>query len=487
MSKSISRRTFLQTSGVTLGASALHSAAAIENTLNPSLVLNDVTGVTQQLAHYLVKSRWENVPKDARKEAVRSVFNWVGCSLGGAHHVTTDRAMSALAEFTGKPEATVLGRVERLDIQHAALMNGITSHVLDYDDTHLETIIHPAGPVASAILSLGERNKISGKDFMHAFILGVEAECRIGKAVYPSHYERGYHITGTAGVFGAAAASGKLLGLSEQQMVWAIGIASTQSAGLKEMFGTMCKPFHPGRAAQNGLTSAFLASKNFTSTERGIEAPQGFAFTMSDEQDFSQITNDLGNSFEVTRNTYRPFACGIVTHPAIDGCIQLRNNNDLKSSDIASVTLRVNSLVLKLTGKTKPRTGLEAKFSIYHACSVAIIYGSAGPKEYTDKTANDLEVVSLRDRVTAKADESVSEEEAFVSITLRDGTVLKKHIEHAIGSLERPMTNEALEKKFRDQAENVLPPVLLNQVIEKCWDIETTNDINSITRVAVPR
>jgi 2-methylcitrate dehydratase PrpD len=442
--------------------------------------------VSRTLARYIVDSDWGDIPDGPRREAVRSVFNWVGCCLGGARHVTTDRALAALAEFSGPREATVLGRTERLDIMYAALLNGITSHVLDYDDTHLETIIHPAGPVACAIMALGERQHTSGTDFMHAFILGVEAECRIGKAVYPSHYERGFHITGTAGVFGAAAAAGKLLDLNEQQMVWALGIAATQSAGLKEMFGTMCKPFHPGSAGQNGLKAALLASKDYTSTEQGLEAPEGFAFTMSDEQDFSQITDNLGGTFEVSRNTYKPFACGIVTHPIIDGCIQLRNEHDLTSQQIARVELRVNPLVLKLTGKKTPQTGLEAKFSIYHASAVAIIRGTAGPTEYTDATTQDPEVIALRDKVTAQVDESVSEEEAFVTITLNDGSVLDKHVEHAIGSLERPMTNEALEQKFSDQAASALGAQQIEEVKALCWNIEALGDVSEIAAAAVP-
>ena len=443
------------------------------------------TDVTRQLASYVVNSKWDDIPKDARYEAVRSIFNWVGCCLGGARHVTTDRAIAALAEFSGNAEASVLGRSERLDIMHAALLNGITSHVLDYDDTYLETIIHPAGPVASAILALGERQNVSGEDFMHAFILGVEVECRIGKAVYPSHYERGFHITGTAGVFGGAAAAGKLLGLNEQQMVWALGIAATQSAGLKEMFGTMCKPFHVGSAGQNGLKAALLASKDFTSSDGALEAKEGFAFTYSDEQDFSQITDNLGGSFEVTRNTYKPFACGIVTHPIIDGCIQLRDENNLTSDQIAEVSLRVNPLVIKLTGKKTPRTGLEAKFSIYHASSASIIRGSAGPNEFTDAVVRDAEVVELRDKVVAQIDESVSEEEAFVSITLHDGTVLNKHVEHAIGSFERPMTTESLEKKFKDQALSPLPADQIDRVMAMCWDVESLDDITEIARASV--
>ncbi len=486
MSDSISRRKFIQASSVALGGSAIPALPTLASAATAKALASNPPDVTRQLARYLVNSTWSDIPGTARKEAVRSVFNWVGCCLGGARHITTDRVLAALAEFSGAPEATVLGRTERLDILHSALLNGITSHVLDYDDTHLETIIHPAGPVASAILALGERQNTSGEDFMHAFILGVEVECRIGKAVYPSHYERGFHITGTAGVFGGAAAAGKLLGLNEQQMVWALGIAATQSAGLKDMFGTMCKAFHPGSAGQNGLKAALLASKNYTSSNHGIEAKEGFAFTYSDEQDFSQITDDLGGSFEVTRNTYKPFACGIVTHPIIDGCIQLRNEHNLTSKQISRVALRVHPLVLKLTGKKTPRTGLEAKFSIYHASAAAIIRGSAGPREFTDETVQDAEVITLRDKVTARADEKVSEAEAFVSITLINGSVLDKHIEHAIGSLERPMTKEALEKKFKDQAASVLPVDQIDRVMALCWEIESLDDVSDMASATVP-
>jgi 2-methylcitrate dehydratase PrpD len=397
-----------------------------------------------------------------------------------------DRALAALSEFSGAREATVLGRKDRLDILHAALMNGISSHVLDFDDTHLQTIIHPAGPVASAILALAERQQGSGEDFLHAFVLGVEVECRIGKAVYPWHYDVGYHITGTAGVFGAAAAAGKLLGLNEQQMIWALGIAATQSANLREMFGTMCKPFHPGRAAQNGLTAALLASKDFTSSEQGIEAPRGFAHVMSPERDFSAITEGLGETFEVTLNTYKPFACGIVIHPIIDACIQLRDEHQLTAERVERIELRVHPLVLELTGKKTPSTGLEGKFSVYHSSAVAVIRGAAGQKEYTDATVLDPEVIALRDRVTARAEEGIREDEAYVTITLADGRKLEKHVEHAIGSLERPMSDADLEKKFRGQAEGVLPAGQTDQLVSACWSIDSAKNVADVARSAVP-
>src|SRR5690606_11330930 len=167
------------------------------------------------------------IPASIRAEGVRTFVNWLGCAVGGATHETVDRALDVVRLFSGPERAQVIGRAERLDELHAALLNGISSHVLDYDDTHLKTIIHPAGPVASAILAVSESRAISGRDFLTALVTGIEVECRIGNCVYPEHYDRGWHITGTAGVFGAAAATGKLLGLTQQQMVWAFGMAAT--------------------------------------------------------------------------------------------------------------------------------------------------------------------------------------------------------------------------------------------------------------------
>lgn len=442
--------------------------------------------VTRRLARYAVESQWTDVPDKVRKEAARSILNWVGCAVGGCRHETIECALAALGEFSGPRQASVLGRRERLDCLHAALMNGMSSHVFDFDDTHLKTIIHPSGPVASALLALAERHSVSGSEFMHAFVIGVEVECRIGNAVYPAHYDVGWHITGTAGVFGAAAACGRLLKLNEQQMTWALGIAATQSSGLREMFGTMCKSFHPGRAAQNGLASALLASKNFTSSNRAIEAPRGFANVLSTQQDYAEITEGLGESYEVALNTYKPFACGIVIHPTIDGCVQLRREHDLKAEQIESISLRVHPLVLELTGKKTPQAGLEGKFSVYHSAAVAIIYGVAGEQQYSDACVRDPAVIALRDRVEAIADKSVSEDAAHIEIRLRDGTVLKKHVAHAIGSLERPMTDADLEEKFRGLTEGILPKAQVDALLATCWSVAELKDAGELARAAVP-
>jgi 2-methylcitrate dehydratase PrpD len=443
-----------------------------------------MTEVTRLLAQYLVQARPEDVPADVRREAVRSFLNWLGCAVGGSVHPTLDIALTALKPFAGAPQASVLGRADRLDIFHAALLNGISSHVFDFDDTHLKTIIHPAGPVASAILALAEHRPVSGRDFLHAFILGVETECRIGNAVYPAHYDIGWHITGTAGVFGAAAAAGKLLGLDEQKMVWALGIAGTQSSGFREMFGTMCKSFHPGRAAQNGLTAAHLAAQGFTSSNRVLEAPRGFAHVMSAARDFKEITRNLGKSYEIALNTYKPFACGIVIHPSIDGCVQIRNENGVTAEDIASIALRVHPLVLELTGKKTPQTGLEGKFSVYHSCAAAIIYGRAGEEEYSDAVVRDPRVITLRDKVTAEADKSVHEDAAHLKVTLTNGKVIEKHVAHAIGSLERPMSDADLEAKFHHLVDPVTGKAQAAQLIKLARGIEGLADVGEIARAS---
>ncbi len=427
--------------------------------------------VTRILARYVVESRFEAIPAATRHHATRTFVNWLGCAIGGSQHEGMDIALAALAPMAGPAQASVLGRGERLDILHAALLNGISSHMFDFDDTHLKTVIHPAGPVCSAILALAEHRPVSGEDFVHALVLGVEVECRIGNSVYPNHYDTGWHITGTAGVMGAAAACGKLLGLNEQQMVWALGIAATQSSGLREMFGTMCKPFHPGNAAKNGLMSALLAEKNFTSSNRGIEAPRGFAHVLSTKFDPSEIIDGLGRTFEIDLNTYKPFACGIVIHPIIDACVQLRNEHGLTGDEIESVLAKVHPLVLELTGKKTPQTGLEGKFSVYHSAAVGFIHGAAGEREYSDAVVRDAKVVALRDKVTAVVDGTMHEDQTRVEVKLKDGRTLGKYVEAAIGSLKRPQTDADLEAKFRGLAEDVLPKAQVDKVLGLAWKV----------------
>jgi len=442
--------------------------------------------VTRTLARYIVNAQADDLPQAVRDHAVRTFLNWLGCAVGSCNHEAVDIAIKALGRFSGQAQASVLGRGERVDIFSAALFNGISSHVFDFDDTHLKTVIHPAGPVASAIFALAEYIPVSGSDFLHALALGVEVECRIGNAVYPNHYDVGWHITGSTGSFGAAAAAGKLLGLNEQQMLWALGIAASQPVGLREQFGTMTKSFHPGRAAQNGLTAAWLASEGYTSSEQSIEAKRGWANVTSTKQDYREITDDLGVRHESLLNSYKPFACGIVIHPSIDGCIQLRNEHRLTADMIESIHLNVHPLVLELTGKRTPKVGLEGKFSVFHSAAVAIIDGRAGENQYSDAAVLDPQTIRLRDSVEATVDPTLAADSVYITVRLTDGRTLEKFVEHAIGSKDRPMDNDDLAVKFMDLVTPTLGADRAEQLLNACWALPDAADVALLTELARP-
>jgi 2-methylcitrate dehydratase PrpD len=482
---SINRRNFLKAgaaASIAAAAPALPAAAQAVDDKTPAAPAKPAQGVTRTLARYIVNARYDDLPAGVRKEGARTLLNWVGVAVGGSHHETVDRAVAALSPFSGPKQASLLGRPERFDIMTTAFINGVSSHIFDFDDTHLKTVIHPAGPVVSAILALSEYRPVSGKDFLNALVLGVETECRIGNAVYPNHYDVGWHITGTAGAFGAAAAAGKILGLTEQQMVWALGLAASQPVGLRESFGSMNKSFNPGRAANNGLFAALLAARDYTSSEGMIEAKRGWANTISTKQDYREITEGLGQRYEAALNTYKPFACGIVIHPAIDAAIQLRNHNSLNADMVDHIDLKVHPLVLELTGKKTPQIGLEGKFSVYHSVAVAIIDGTAGERQYSDRAVRDPRVIALRDKVSASMDPAIKPEQVDMTITLKDGRTLHKFIEHAIGSVEVPMTDQQLEAKFMDLADGILPPAKTRALMDACWQVEQLPKASAIAK-----
>src|ERR1051325_6228453 len=433
---------------------------------------------TRALAEWLVSHRFEQIPEDVRHEALRALVNIVGCAVGGSTHPAMDITLRALGQFSGPATAHPLARREHVDPMLASLLNGISSHVYDYDDTTPGNYSHPSSPVASALFAYASANRVSGRDFVHAFILGFEAEARTGNAVDPPHYDAGWHITGTAGVFGAAAAIGKLLGLPTQQMVWALGLAATQAAGLREMFGSMGKAFHPGRSAQNGYAAALLAREGFTAGERSLEGPRGFAAVQASSYDLTKITNGLGDDWDLRVNTYKPFPCGIVNHPTIDGCIQLRDEHHLAPDRIAAVRLRVAPLVMDLCNQQNITKGLQGKFSVYHGAAVGLVRGKAGLQEYTDEAVNDPAVKRVRERATAVGDPSITEDQAAIDVELSDGRRLTKFIEASLGNLKRPLSDRQLDGKFRDQGILALPPSQVNRVLDLCWKIERLADVS---------
>jgi 2-methylcitrate dehydratase PrpD len=441
--------------------------------------------ITQILAKFISSHPSKGWDDTVDHEAHRTFMNWVGCAIGAAQHESVQATLAAMREFQTAEQASILGRSEKVDMASAALINGISSHTFDFDDTHLKTIIHPAGPIASAILALGEKLGSSGRDLIDALVIGIDVSCRIGNAMYPNHYDRGWHITGSTGTVGAAAACARLLKLSEHQTTMALGIAASQPIGFREQFGTMTKPFHPGGAAKAGLTSALMAKHGFTASLKALEAPRGMIQTVSTKYDWTEITHELGERFEISLNTYKPFACGIVIHPSIDACVQLRNQG-VTADNLERLELKAHSLVLELTGKKTPKDGLEGKFSVYHGCACGIVYGQATEDQYHDEVVQSPEMVALRAKVVATVDNSIDEASADVTAILKDGKKIHVFVEHAIGSVKNPMTDQHLNEKFSNLSIPVIGESQTSSVIAKCWDLKNITHIQDLLQFAKP-
>lgn len=442
---------------------------------------------TKKLANWAVEL--DTIPNPTREAAIRSLYNYIGCAIGGSNHPTVTKAHKALEPLFGRATCSLLGTSSQCDLQHAALLNGIASHVHDYDDTHLATIIHPTGPVASALLAYVEyEGSISGEDLLLALVAGIEASCKLGLAVWPEHYDIGWHITSTTGSIGAAVGVGKLMKLSETQMAHAIGIAAVQVTGLREMFGSDTKSFHPGRAAANGIVAALLARRGYTSSEQALEAKRGWANVVAGggTPKLDELLSGLGVTWEIETNAFKPFPCGIVCHPAIDAAIQchkdLTETHKLKPGEISRVSLKVHPLVVELTSKEKPRDGLEGKFSVFHGCAVGLLYGKAGPAEYADKVVTSTEAISVRDKVKIVADASLAADEAYMHLAHSNGQVLERHVEHAVGSLLVPMTDEQLTAKFIDQVTLVLGKEMAAAASKSAWKISDAQNVAAIVR-----
>jgi len=435
---------------------------------------------TEILAKNITKFPLSSVPAEAINEAKRSFLNWLGVTIGAINHSSVNMVLEIAEEIGGPPQATILGRKIKTDILFASLINGMSSHIFDYDDTLLNTVLHPSAPVWPAILALGEYKNYSTKDLLAAFVLGCEVEQRIALAIYPSHYDRGWHITGTVGAFGSASAVGKLLNLNEKQMINALGLAATQPTGLREMFGTMTKPFHPGKAASNGLLSALLAQKGFTSSTASLEAKRGYCQVTSENPKLEIISEPWGDNWKILENSYKPFACGIVTHPGIDAGIKLNTLHKIKPEQIESISLEVHPLVLELTGKTEPRNQLEAKFSIYHCVAVAIIFGNASERQFADEIVTREDVINLRQKIKAKSNNSLKEDQVILSALLTNGEEIRICIEHAIGSKYNPMTNEQLELKFKEITSSILKPDLQTEIIKKIWHMDEDYNVREL-------
>ena len=440
--------------------------------------------VTQSLASFIVDTRTDDLPEWSLNEAKRTLINILAVSLSASTSAGSRMLMDWAASEAAAPKTTIVGSALRTSASNAALLNGFLAHIQDYDDTHFPTVLHPTAPVWPAVLAAAEERGTSGRETLAAFVLGAEAACRVAMSVHPWHYDMGWHITGTAGVFGAAAGVGRILNLDAGQMNMAIGAGGTFAAGVREVFGSHAKALHPAKAASNGLQAAYLAQYGFTGADDIIGGRRGFWEVLSPNGHSEEaLLGEFGARWELANNGLKPYANGVVSHPIQDAVIELRNTHNLKAEDVASIEARVHPLVLELMNRPEPKRGLEGKFSFQHCAAAALVDGAGHDAQFSDERVANPVIASLRARVSATVDESVREDEVHLSINLNDGTTLSTYVEHATGSPDNPMTSEALESKYRDLATEVFDRSRADELLAAVWALDTAADVSEVARL----
>jgi 2-methylcitrate dehydratase PrpD len=442
-------------------------------------------GITRGLARFVVETSRDDIPQPVRHEAKRTLMNFFAVALSGCRSGPVEIALASLAEFSNRQQATVIGRSERIDALSAAFLNAAGANVLDFDDTHLPTAIHPSAPVAPALLALSELRAVSGPELITAFILGVEIEGRIGKAISPGHYTKGWHITSTCGVFGAAAGAGRLLGLDVLRMISALGNAATQSSGLCECLGWPAKSISVGNAARNGLWSALLAEKGFEGPPEPIAGVQGFLNATAEPPDWPALTDGLGETWELMQNALKPYPCGFVIHPVLDVVLDWRRMHPADA--IERVVVRGNPLLATRTDRPDIATGRESQVSVQHAVAAALLKGATGPDQFTDASATDPAIMAMRRKIEVVRDGAIPTVAAQVELWTTDGTRHALSTTASRGSPANPMSDRDIEDKLRTCASARRGGHDVAPLIDAVWGLERSSDVSSLLALTVPR
>ncbi len=443
--------------------------------------------ITARLAAYAVSAAAGELPARVRHEALRSLFNIVGCTIGGARHEIVDRADKILAAFAGPQQATLYARGRKADVLHAALINAFASSIYSFDDTHAQAVVHPSGPVAAAVLALAELRAVSGEDLLTAFALGVELECRLckGISVPPAKGSMAWSGTGITGGFGAVAAVGRLLKLNTEQMRWAMGIALSQASGFRAMHGSMQASMMPAQGAPVGLRAAIMAERGFTASPVALEGKYGYLTVFCETPDLDALAGDLGSRFELLSNTYKAYPCGIVIQPIIDACLQLRRENAIVVDAIARVDIQGSPGTMALCNNRNPKDELQAHVSLHHWVAVAFVRGTARIADMDTETAvRDPVLMAFQDKVEAVLNPALASDATAVTLTMRDGTEYRCAIDHCIGSATNPMTDADLERKFVDMAEPIVGAVRTTELVGKTWGIGALADAGELSRAS---
>lgn len=422
------------------------------------------------------------LPEEVLAKSVDGLVDTLGVALAGSLHDAAGAVGDLVDDLAGKPEATLLGGARRSSASLAALHNSYLAHVLDFDDTHLDAIVHVNAPVFGACLGLAEVLGSSGRDLIAAYAAGLEVSSRVGMAAGRGG-EYGWHLTGLVGAFGAAAAGCRLLGLPAKQTASALALSSTLSSGLRAHRGTMTKAMNPAHAAHNGVVAAVAARRDFTANI-GVFEPGPIGFLESHGRKFSDMTEGVGEVFHLLDWEPKPYPCGVVIHPAIDAMLAVRDEvGDPRS--VQAISLRTSPLALSITGDTAPRDGLRSKFSVYHAAALTLVVGNPGVEHFTDAWATHPEVVAVRDKTDIRGDESLLRDEAVVEARLVDGSVIERHV-YARGTRRRRMDRDAVVDKFL----TIVPPVVggaaARSLLDATLEVVGLSNVEPILRLCIP-
>lgn len=449
--------------------------------------LNDTNAVTQAIVARGLSISFDQLPDSAREMARLCLLDWLGVAVGGMSDEASAIVTDQVESDGGRPEATLIGRSGKVPAARAALANGTMSHALDYDDVNRAMNGHPTAPVLPAALALGEAADSSGLDFMTAFVAGYETGCRVGLLVFPDHYRRGFHATATVGSFGAALASARILGLDQHRAQVAMGIAGTQAAGLKSMFGSMCKPFHAGKAAENGVVAARLAARGFSSRIDALECRDGFAATHSGVFNPEAALADPAAGFHILNNLFKYHASCYRTHASIEAAAQLRERHGFRPEDIAEATIRINEDADRICNIAMPRTGLEVKFSLRATAALALLgLDTASIDTFSDQMAGNADVVAMRDKVRVDLQSGMEANHSIVDLKLQDGSNLSASYNVGIPEADLALLRQRLETKFRQLVAPVLGSDAASRLLDLTNRIETLGSVRELTALCVP-
>ena len=447
---------------------------------------NSASPASRTIADFVCGTAPGALPPEVLHEAKRSLLNFVGGAVGVAYAPVVETAVRVLEPFSGPRTHTLIGRHERLDPLSASFINAVSANLLDYDDTHLRTVIHPTAPVAPVALALAETRPLTGAQVLTAFALGAEIECRIGNMVTGGHYARGWHITSTCGVYGAAVAAGYLLGLSPEKLAHALGIAASQSAGIVENLPTEAKNVGMGNAARGGLVAALFAEGGYDSAPRAIDGPLGWARAAGDEPNLDELLGDLGTRWELLKNTYKPYPAGIVMHSIIDACLDLRARHTIEAASIASVTVSGDALLLA-RGDREVRNERDARVSIHHSVAAPFLWGAFGVRELDRERVLSTEAMALRAKVKAERDDKIPQGGAKVVVRLADGTTQETTVLHARGSIQKPMTDGEIEDKVRSLVALAGTNLDAEKIVAGVWGLDVAPGVMALMAATVAR